>query len=239
MRFRFCGDLDAPDWLLAEIVTLSRISSVRMRVVVKQVLRFVATGELDSEKVLKLTKDSFPSAKGPSDLKGALAALDFIVTSAAKYDVEDYDLQEELQQLGLPKENSEAITKQYRTAKDQLRRRLEQKSYRVNRMLDTAWGVKSARASTQEASPTTAADRVVQLKFSVDERPAESTAQKQEAEGEQRGEAPTAVAPGRVRKIAVEMSSERLNVLYRYAEASVCPSETRRDTSRSKSVAGN
>eukprot|EP00968_Pinguiococcus_pyrenoidosus_P020494 scaffold2420_cov259-Pinguiococcus_pyrenoidosus.AAC.9 len=106
-------------------------------------------------------------------------------------------------------------------------------------MLDTAWGVKSARASTQEASPTTAADRVVQLKFSVDERPAESTAQEQEAEGEQRGEAPAAVAPGRIRKIAVEMSSERLNVLYRYAEASVCPSETRRDISRSKSVAGN
>ena len=24
-RFRFCGDLDAPDWLLAEIATISRM----------------------------------------------------------------------------------------------------------------------------------------------------------------------------------------------------------------------
>jgi hypothetical protein len=26
MRFRFCGELDAPDWLLAEISTLSKLA---------------------------------------------------------------------------------------------------------------------------------------------------------------------------------------------------------------------
>jgi hypothetical protein len=29
MRFRFCGELDAPDWLLAEISTLSKLASIR------------------------------------------------------------------------------------------------------------------------------------------------------------------------------------------------------------------
>ena len=28
MKFRFCGDLDAPDWLLAEISTISKLASV-------------------------------------------------------------------------------------------------------------------------------------------------------------------------------------------------------------------
>ncbi len=27
MRFRFCGDLDCPDWVLAEISTLSKLVS--------------------------------------------------------------------------------------------------------------------------------------------------------------------------------------------------------------------
>lgn len=25
MKFRFCGDLDCPDWILAEIATISKI----------------------------------------------------------------------------------------------------------------------------------------------------------------------------------------------------------------------
>ena len=28
MRFRFCGELDAPDWLLAEISTISSVDTV-------------------------------------------------------------------------------------------------------------------------------------------------------------------------------------------------------------------
>ena len=58
MRFRFVGGTEVPDYILAEIATLSRISSIRMKLLVKEVLRHIGTGRIDADKVLKLTKDT-------------------------------------------------------------------------------------------------------------------------------------------------------------------------------------
>lgn len=33
MKFRFCGDLDCPDWVLAEIATISKIVSFYLRLI--------------------------------------------------------------------------------------------------------------------------------------------------------------------------------------------------------------
>uniref|UniRef100_A0A8D2GGS6 COMM domain containing 4 n=1 Tax=Theropithecus gelada TaxID=9565 RepID=A0A8D2GGS6_THEGE len=38
-RFRFCGDLDCPDWVLAEISRLPFQSSVKLWLLCSQVLR--------------------------------------------------------------------------------------------------------------------------------------------------------------------------------------------------------
>uniref|UniRef100_A0A2I3RBS7 Uncharacterized protein n=2 Tax=Pan TaxID=9596 RepID=A0A2I3RBS7_PANTR len=38
-RFRFCGDLDCPDRVLAEIRTLAKMSSVKLRLLCSQVLK--------------------------------------------------------------------------------------------------------------------------------------------------------------------------------------------------------
>ena len=40
---------------------------------------------------------------GASDAKACIAALHFLVSNSAKFDVEDFTLTRELQQLGLPK----------------------------------------------------------------------------------------------------------------------------------------
>ncbi|XP_016066043.1 PREDICTED: COMM domain-containing protein 4 isoform X5 [Miniopterus natalensis] len=57
-RFRFCGDLDCPDWVLAEISTLAKISSVKLRLLCSQVLKELLGQGIDYEKVLKLTADA-------------------------------------------------------------------------------------------------------------------------------------------------------------------------------------
>ncbi|CAO2634909.1 COMM domain-containing protein 4 [Lemmus lemmus] len=100
MRFRFCGDLDCPDWVLAEISTLAKISSVKLRLLCSQVLKELLGQGIDYEKILKLTADAkFESG----DVKATVAVLSFILSSAAKHSVDSDSLSSELQQLGLPR----------------------------------------------------------------------------------------------------------------------------------------
>lgn len=146
MKFRFCGDLDCPDWVLAEINTLSKMSSIRLKVLVSQILSNCINGELNYEKVRKLASDN---ADGVADIKGAIAAIHFIITSAAKYDISDAVLIQEIQQLGLPKENSDTIAKQFRDNKENLRQVLEEKSYRISHFLAADWRVDQVLAVSQ------------------------------------------------------------------------------------------
>lgn len=64
-------------WLLHEITTLSEISSVRLKLLVKQVLSRMLQGTLDYAKVLKFTtpKDSDSDI---SMTKGAVSAVHFV-----------------------------------------------------------------------------------------------------------------------------------------------------------------
>ncbi|KAF4804530.1 COMM domain containing 4 [Turdus rufiventris] len=99
-RFRFCGDLDCPDWVLAEISTLAKISSVKLKLICAQVLRDLLGEAIEYDKILKLTSDAKLES---GDVKATIAVLGFILSSAAKHNVDSESLSSELQQLGLPK----------------------------------------------------------------------------------------------------------------------------------------
>ena len=86
MRFRTFGNLEAPDWILKEVAILSKISAVRLKLLSTQVIVQLVTGDINYEKVAKCTKDA---ELGASDIKAAVAALRYILSSAAKYDVAD------------------------------------------------------------------------------------------------------------------------------------------------------
>ncbi|XP_045651117.1 COMM domain-containing protein 4 isoform X2 [Ursus americanus] len=115
-RFRFCGDLDCPDWVLAEISTLAKIY----------------------EKILKLTADArFESG----DVKATVAVLSFILSSAAKHSVDGESLSSELQQLGLPKEHAASLCRCYEEKQSPLQEHLRACSLRVNRLAGVGWRV--------------------------------------------------------------------------------------------------
>jgi COMM domain containing 4 len=174
MRFRFCGDSDCPDWVLLEIATLSQLTSVRIKIIVTQILSNLIRGSYNHEKLVKAASDS--SAGSLSDIKGAVAAVHFMIVNAAKYDVDDVSLCAEVQQLGLPKENAETIARQFREHKDGLRDIFAMESYRTSRLLSTEWRVDQVIASS---NPDTKPSPLVHIKIQLDTRPQDGPLERQ------------------------------------------------------------
>jgi COMM domain containing 4 len=204
MRFRFCGDLDCPDWVLAEIATLSKLTSVRMKILVAQTILHCVNGSFNYEKVSKLV--STEESDGVSDLKGAIAAVNFIVFNAAKHDLDDASLIQEIQQLGLPKENSEAIGKLFKEKKDEMRDQLASESYSIAKVLKCDWRIDGVIATSEEPAPL---ESVAHLKFVVDTRPQDSV-----IENGLSTDGKGVVVDGyRVKELAFECSSENIDLL--------------------------
>ncbi|KAH9496772.1 COMM domain-containing protein 4 [Bulinus truncatus] len=146
MKFRFCGDLDCPDWVLAEINILSKITSVKMKLLAVQVLKNILGEDLDYEKVHKLTSDAkFETG----DIKASIAALSFILTSAAKYSVDPETLSNELQQLGLPKEHTTSLCKSYSDGQGSLQEHFKKTSLRVSNLDTVQWRVDYVLSSSE------------------------------------------------------------------------------------------
>lgn len=138
MRFRFCGDLDCPDWILAEINTLARLTSIKMKLLCQQVVKSLIGEELDYEKVKKLTSDSKFEV---GDVKACIAAIAFILSSSARHGVDEETLSSELQQLGLPREHSTAMCRVYRDNLSSITSRLWENSLRLSRLEGVRWRV--------------------------------------------------------------------------------------------------
>ncbi|KAM8860517.1 COMM domain-containing protein 4 [Synchiropus splendidus] len=146
MRFRFCGDLDCPDWVLAEISTLAKLSSVKMKLLCAQVLKHLLGEGIDYDKITKLTADAkFESG----DVKASVAVLSFIFSSAAKHDVDSESLSSELQQLGLPKEHTTGLCKSYEDKLSALQEKLRATSLRLGRLEAVSWRVDYTLSSSE------------------------------------------------------------------------------------------
>ncbi|KAM4660481.1 COMM domain-containing protein 4-like [Amazona ochrocephala] len=146
MRFRFCGDLDCPDWVLAEISTLAKISSVKLKLICAQVLRDLLGGSMEYEKILKLTSDAKLES---GDVKATIAVLGFILSSAAKHGVDSESLSSELQQLGLPKEHASGLCRSYEEKQSSLQDSLRAASLRLSQLGSVCWRVDYTLSSSE------------------------------------------------------------------------------------------
>ncbi|CAL4166356.1 unnamed protein product, partial [Meganyctiphanes norvegica] len=143
MRFRFCWDVDCPDWLLAEISTASKLSSVKLRLLAGNVAKSIHGSQpLKYEVVAKLGSDAKFEELGA---RAVVAAVRWILASAAGAGVAGNILDSELQQLGLPREHAQAITKVYQDHQQDLEAHARKNSLKVNG--STSWGCNVVRVT--------------------------------------------------------------------------------------------
>ncbi|XP_074641085.1 COMM domain-containing protein 4-like [Tubulanus polymorphus] len=148
MKFRFCGDLDCPDWVLAEISTLAKMTSVKMKLLCIQVVKSMLAdhSNIDYAKVQKLTADAkFDN----SDIKASIACLELILSNATKYSVDGETLSNELQQLGLPKEHSVSLCKTYSDNHSKLHTKFKAQSLRLSSLESIDWRVDYVISSSE------------------------------------------------------------------------------------------
>lgn len=132
-----------------------------------------------------------------------------MLTNAAKFDVDEKSLVLEIQQLGLPKENTDAIARQYRDTKDMLRSRFADESYRVSKLISADWRMDHILATSQNSSVGNGDARVVQtgplvhLKLNVDTQP---------EQGDLNADL-SSQQSSRFKNIAFEISTQKLDVL--------------------------
>jgi len=192
MKFKFCGDADAPDWLLAEMFTISKLSSVRVRLLCAQLVHARATTPkmhepfgtnerddtdadasmpsssrgsgktIDYAKLRKLIDDSI----GAGDVEAVVAALDYTIANATRHDVDEKTLGRELEQLGLPKEHAEAVCKPYGKEREALREAAMRSTVRVNGLRDLRWGV--TFASDADESRNNASEGRLAIRLTLD-----------------------------------------------------------------------
>ena len=127
-----------PDWLLSQIFVISKISAVKIKLLVKIVAHLVSGGVIDEGKLSKLLVDG---KLQPHELKGVVAAIYFILVSSVRSEVQEEQLTLELQQLGLPYEHTDPLMLALRVGRDAMLRQLAEASLRLPRLETVRWQV--------------------------------------------------------------------------------------------------
>ncbi|CAG2171014.1 unnamed protein product [Oppiella nova] len=154
MRFRFCGQNDCQDWLLAQISSLSKLvttshtllsyicliltlivfsfkTSIKMKLLCNECVMDLIDNQMNFEKMVKVGSDAKLDTE---DMKACISAVQYILSTSSKYNTDSETLSHELQQLGLPKEHSSSLCRVYSENFDRLQEALKQRSLRLSRL---------------------------------------------------------------------------------------------------------
>ena len=146
MKFDFCGGFDCPDWLLSEIATLSKISSVRVKLLSNEIVKQLNGYKIDYNKIKRLTDDIKDFTN--SDVKAILSALNYIILNSVRNNVDGNILSKELQQIGLPRESANAIKRCYIKNNIKLTESLKYQILSLNKIKNINWSIDFIKSSS-------------------------------------------------------------------------------------------
>ena len=96
MKFKFNGDQDCPDWVLAEIATISRLTSVKTHIFTNKILQnllITPNTKLNPENGNDLLNSCLKIDTNftNGDVKACIVVLSFILLASGNYIVHIYD----------------------------------------------------------------------------------------------------------------------------------------------------
>ncbi len=116
------------------------MSSVRIKLICKQILAQLLGNPINAEKLKKLTTGERLNFD-TQDVKAMVAALTFILSNATKFDVSEDVLIIELEQLGLPQDICKAVVRVFSASKAELLQHFRAQSLQLPRLQGVEWRV--------------------------------------------------------------------------------------------------
>ena len=140
MKFKFCRDLDCPDWIISGIHLLSKFTLIKVRLLAKHILQ-VHLAELDAIDTPKLLSSN--PKFDEKEIRVAAATIEWLISKAAGSFVAADVLREEFQQLGMPPEHANAIGKLYDENETVLKKLAQERTFRFGRLSCCDWVLKA------------------------------------------------------------------------------------------------
>ncbi|GLE05514.1 hypothetical protein PINS_up014537 [Pythium insidiosum] len=123
MRVRFCGGLEPPEWLLADLNLVGKMANDLVAELCESIGADLTSVdklyERDDMKTVFIARD---------EAKAAMTVLYFVLTEAAKYNSTAHEMEVELLQLGLTQSMSETVAGAYELHRTSLREQLRDRS---------------------------------------------------------------------------------------------------------------
>lgn len=109
-KFEFCGKLDCPDWILAQLFNSSQLDLARFELICESVQDTIrASGKFNEGLFNKLELDE--EEFDIDDARACFGSIHYIMSNACLYQVSSEALSVELEQLGLPSEHCQLLAK--------------------------------------------------------------------------------------------------------------------------------